>query len=90
MNEQILTIIRKAIWRLPNWATSTLAIIFGMMVALNIITWDALLVFFDQPFNDWFGEIWNYLVGGLIAAGGILYNPRAETPILLTEKVEGE
>ena len=89
MNPTSLAALKQALYRLPNWLTSTLAIIAGTMVALNIITWQALLIFFDQPFHDWFGELWNYIVGGLIAAGGIAYDPRAEkAPLLLTEKVE--
>ena len=89
MNPAVLSALKQFWYHLPNWATSTLAVVFGMMVALNIVTWDALCVFFDQPFHGWFSEIWNYLVGGLIATGGVLYDPRAEqAPILLTEKVE--
>ena len=89
MNPQAISIIKQALYRLPGWATSVLAVVFGLMIALNIVTWDALLVFFDQPFHDWFGEIWNYIMGGLIAAGGIAYDPRAEKPpILLTEEIK--
>lgn len=88
MNHALAKQLRIALFHLPNWAVSTLSVIFGLMVAMNIITWDALCVFFAQPFHDWFGELWNVIMGALISAGGIMYDPRAEKTILLTEEVE--
>ena len=90
MNPLVFSTIKQFWYRLPNWVTSVLGLVFGLMVALNIITWDSLLVFFDQPFNDWFGEIWNYVVGGLIVAGGVMYDPRSEKVILLTDEINKE
>jgi|PlaIllAssembly_1097288.scaffolds.fasta_scaffold03156_6 riboflavin transporter FmnP len=91
MNPMVLAAVKQFWYRLPNWATSMLGFIFGMMIALGITTWDAILVFFDQPFHDWFGEIFNYIAGGLVVAGGFMLDPRAEkAPLLLTDVVEEE
>ena len=89
MNPQVISIIKQAIYRLPDWATSVLAVIFGLMVALNVVTFESLMVFFSQPFVDWFAEVFNLLMGSLIAAGGIAYDPRAEpAPTLLVDEVK--
>lgn len=88
MNERIGQIIQHAIWRLPSWAVSLIGVVFGTLVALNIVTWDSLRLFFAQPFHNWFGEVWNYLMGGIIAAGGLMYDPRAEKVHMLTDEVK--
>ena len=88
MNPKLIAIIQQAVWRLPNWCVSTLAVIFGAMVALNIVTFEALTVFFQQPVKEWVAELWNLLIGSLIAGGGIAFDPRSEkAPMLLTDKV---
>lgn len=83
-------LIKKLLWYLPGWSITLICFIIGMMVAINIITWESLCVFFSQPFNDWFGEIWNYLIGIVISVVGTLYDPRSEKVMLLTDEIKKE